>query len=121
MLKKSLTHLAKYSKIKIPSQHFARTFCSESNPEAQVPTEAAEPQLPSTETQEPPIPQFLMSGRDYINLLRENTYVDYKEMPNHIGHWNKDSPDYVSSPREEDGLQRHVDGYNDIIRQFKSD
>ena len=59
-------------------------------------------------------------GRARLEELKQNAFLEYKKYPNHIGHWNPESPDYVESPREEDFLKRQVKGYNDIIDNFKN-
>lgn len=60
------------------------------------------------------------AGRKRMEELRDNAYLEYKQYPNHIGHFNPDSPDYVKSEREEDLVRREVKGYNDIIDNFKN-
>ena len=61
-----------------------------------------------------------IKGREFIQYLKENAYVEYKEYPNHIGHWNPKSPEYIGSHREEHTLKSHIDGYNAMVDEFKS-
>jgi hypothetical protein len=62
----------------------------------------------------------LRYGREYVQWLEDSAYTEYKEYPNHIGHWNPQSPDYIPAHREEEWKQKSVDGYNWMITEFKS-
>jgi len=59
-------------------------------------------------------------GREYIEWLKESAFLEYKSYPNHIGHWNPESPEYLESSREEHTLKSSVDGYNSLIDEFKT-
>lgn len=71
------------------------------------------------QTQTTPATSSIEGGRRRMQELKDVAYMDYKEYPTHIPHWNPESPDYVASPREEELLKRQVDGYNDIIDNLK--
>lgn len=59
-------------------------------------------------------------GKNLLADLKENAFLEYKKYPSHIGHWNPDSPEYVYSEMDEDLLKREVEGYNDIVHNFKN-
>lgn len=59
-------------------------------------------------------------GRKMTSDIENSAYMEYKQYPLHISHWNPDSPDYVESPREEDFLRRQIDGFNDVIDNLKN-
>lgn len=46
--------------------------------------------------------------------------MQYKTYPNHIGHWNPESPEYVQSDREEHSLKEHIKGYNQIVDDLRT-
>ena len=62
----------------------------------------------------------VQEGRQRLQDIRQDAYMEYKEYPLHIGHWNPNSPDYVHSERDESILNRSIDGYNEIIDNLKT-
>jgi len=53
-------------------------------------------------------------AEDFVNF-------EYKEYPNHIDHWNPQSPNYIESPREEHRLKNQINDHNEVLDQFKRD
>lgn len=61
---------------------------------------------------------------DYIkNGVDVTEFVDleYKTRPNHIDHFNKDSPNYIYSELDETNLRVDTKSKNDYINTFKND
>lgn len=57
--------------------------------------------------------------RERMNLLKEVAVMEYKTMPK-ASHWNPNSPDYVSSPREEASAQTELNDFNYLIDNLKN-
>ena len=62
----------------------------------------------------------LAKARQKLDNVENVAFLEYKSWPEHIGHWNKDSSEYVESEREENLLSREISSFNATIDDFKN-
>lgn len=48
-------------------------------------------------------------------------YVEYKKYPDHLSHFNRSSPDYIASYRDDFVAGHTTTSYNYYIRRIKED
>lgn len=48
-------------------------------------------------------------------------YVEYKKYPDHLSHFNRSSPDYIASFRDDFVANQKTNSYNYYIRRIKED
>lgn len=57
-------------------------------------------------------------NRSVIDQIRDHAVIDYKEYPK-ASHWDKNSPDYVPAPRDEENTYKAIDAFNRTIDDLK--
>lgn len=53
--------------------------------------------------------------------MEEYAYLEYKQYPDHLSHYNRDSKDYIKSYRDEFRAQNKVSSHNYYVDRLKSD
>lgn len=93
----------------------ARSFFWASKSSAVKPVERAEQQPTDILSK---VARDHAASRERMREIEEVAVVEYRKTPA-LGHWNKDSPEYVPAERDEEELQRANDGFNATIDNLK--